>query len=100
MRRSTVAKHFAMLSDAEWNAAYAFLDRQDYSSITEEQRWHSYHCWGRGGDMAWARIGMGGTMQMCALMWYHWMYKPGSSEIRPRVIFRAIVKAAGLKPTF
>lgn len=95
-----MTKRYSLLSNKQHATVYRFLESQDYSAITEEQRWHSYHCWGRGGNRMWSRVAMGGTMQMCALMWYHHLLKPGSKEIRPRVIYRALVRACGLEPDF
>jgi hypothetical protein len=95
-------KRFAMMSPAEEAAAYRFLDTiwQTGEFVTKEQWWQTYPTWGKGGNRAWARIGMGGTMQMTALCWYQHLHKPGSKENRPRVIFRAVCRAAGIEPTF
>ncbi|WP_193200690.1 hypothetical protein [Nostoc sp. MG11] len=69
--------------------AMKFLNQFQFS---RQHREFSYRYWKTGG-YGWNGCQMGGTYQVKALMWYHFVYKPSSKEWRPSIILTALEKA-------
>lgn len=85
------------LTAAERSLCDSFLESifgSGNHNISEDQYWKSFSIWGKYSHYrGWYQFG-GGTNQIRALSWYHWKYRPGSTEGRPLVILRALLSAA------